>query len=76
MYTCTECARLLYRFLDGELEETELTRIRLHLEGCPQCRGRVHFEGAVRRTIGRAVRGAACPDELRARLDRGRAPRG
>lgn len=43
-HKCDEALANLYRYLDQEMEEVELTRIRVHLEDCTGCLDIYQFE--------------------------------
>jgi mycothiol system anti-sigma-R factor len=64
---CSEALHELYRFIDGELTEERLERVKEHLEGCPPCFEAFDFEAEVKAYIAGKVR-ESCPDELRARI--------
>ena len=34
---CSDCKEKLDRYVDRELNNTELLELKLHLEGCPPC---------------------------------------
>ncbi|HET8761117.1 MAG TPA: zf-HC2 domain-containing protein [Nitrospiria bacterium] len=38
MYTCEGAIRVIYPYLDGELEVEETGRLQIHLQECPCCR--------------------------------------
>jgi RNase P subunit RPR2 len=68
MINCRDCEKLLYPYLDRELDEGEQDRVREHLELCGSCDDRFRFEGNVLRAIGEIARKGGCPDEARRRI--------
>ena len=69
---CDDALDELERYLDGELPETELSRIRAHLTACYPCTERATFEEQLRALV-RKVCADRAPSGLlvriRARLD-------
>ncbi|HVP60206.1 MAG TPA: zf-HC2 domain-containing protein [Myxococcaceae bacterium] len=69
--TCSDLDRLIYPYLDGELDETERGYLEGHAAGCAGCRGRLSreaaFQGALRRSVQLRTR-APAPEALRAML--------
>ena len=51
---CKDCAEKLDRFVDRELNSTEVLELQLHLEGCPGCADHYRFESHLRRLVKRA----------------------
>ena len=64
---CRESVRELYTFLDGELTVERRTRIRAHLEGCPDCFGAYDFEAELRQVVSSSCK-EEVPDHLRSRV--------
>ena len=64
---CTDSARELYTFLDGELTAERRLAIRGHLEGCPDCYGAYDFEVELRQVVSTSCR-EEVPEALRERV--------
>jgi len=65
-----ECADFLERivfFLDNELDETDISEVRLHLDSCNPCLERYDLQRTVKAVVARSCSEAA-PDELRQRV--------
>ena len=56
---CDDVARLVWVFLDGELDPRGAASIRIHLRECPSCRAFVRFERTFLRAMHAALRGAS-----------------
>jgi anti-sigma factor RsiW len=73
--TCQELDQILHPYLDGEFQTEERLDVEAHLNGCDECRQRVHEEARMQRSLRRAARQAVentrAPDALRARLQAG-----
>ena len=68
--TAGECADFLERivyFLDNELDETDCSAVRLHLDSCNPCLERYDLQRTVKAVVARSCSEAA-PDELRQRV--------
>ena len=65
---CHEVVRLLWEYLDGELDELTHDRIREHLDACEHCRDHFTFESAFVESVGRALDSPNDTDDLRARI--------
>ncbi|MFP3941391.1 MAG: mycothiol system anti-sigma-R factor [Thermoanaerobaculia bacterium] len=66
---CEEAIAKLLEFLDGELDETDRSRMHQHLETCRACYTRAEFERRLRERV--AETGSApAPDSLRTRVRR------
>jgi anti-sigma factor (TIGR02949 family) len=66
----TDCSDVLERidaFLDRELDELTVDKIRVHLEECAPCLAEHDLEHAVKALVARAGP-ARAPDHLRARI--------
>jgi anti-sigma factor (TIGR02949 family) len=66
---CDRTRRLVQEFLDGELEETVVSAIRVHVDGCPGCGRRVHFESAFLRTVSRSSKTGQLPADVERRFN-------
>ena len=65
-----ECAAFLdriYEYVDGELTEGDLHRIREHLDECPPCLREYDLEAALKALVRRSCQDRA-PEELRVRI--------
>lgn len=62
---CEKCEELLQPFLDRELDEAERVEAESHLEACPPCAKRYHFEEEFRRFVRKA-----CDEPMREELKR------
>ena len=67
--TCEEVFARLDDFLDRELDATELTQVRQHLDECAVCAGEQRFERSVLEGIKQKVRRIAAPAGLLARVE-------
>ncbi|WP_052666169.1 mycothiol system anti-sigma-R factor [Nitriliruptor alkaliphilus] len=59
---CQEALDELERFLDGELPESEVGRVKQHLSDCYPCTERASFEEQLRAIVRRGCADAAPPD--------------
>ncbi len=64
MGDCRETLDKLYEYLDRELSSQELVEVRQHLDDCPPCRDRFHFEENVLRAVRRCCRDVSAPPSL------------
>jgi mycothiol system anti-sigma-R factor len=64
---CDEALAQLYTYLDGELDEVAVTRIRAHIEECHPCGGAYAFEERLRVVVRQRLQ-EEVPDEVVARL--------
>ena len=65
-----DCADFLERIvylLDNELEETECTEVRVHIESCNPCLERYDVQRTIKALVARSCAERA-PDSLRARV--------
>ena len=67
---CNETLRELEVFLDGEMTSEELTIIRAHLEGCPNCLEAFDFHAELKAVIAVKCRGDEMPAGLLSRIER------
>lgn len=65
--TCSELARYLSAYVDGELEPSQLVALETHVEGCEECRSRVSFARACRSSVRNHVKAVHTPEALRMR---------
>lgn len=61
---CKEAARLLYAYLDQELNERAVSQIREHLENCGPCFGNYQFSAALKKLIRKIEARLAFPPDL------------
>ncbi len=64
---CSETARELHFFLDGEITEEKRARIQAHLDDCPPCWKAFDFEADVRTLIADKLK-VDVPADLAARI--------
>ncbi|MGH7516790.1 MAG: anti-sigma factor family protein [Gemmatimonadales bacterium] len=67
-YTCDEALRRLDDYVDRELAEAELRRVREHLETCAACSERFKLEAGVLDQLKDKLRRIAMPPDLMARI--------
>lgn len=65
--SCEEAVRMLFQYLDKELERPDRTAMEQHLQSCRSCFSHVEFEQRLR-TLVRDNSAEAAPDDLRARI--------
>ena len=68
--TASECADFLERivyFLDNELDETDCSAVRMHLDSCNPCLEKYDLQRTVKSIVARSCSEAA-PDELRQKV--------
>jgi anti-sigma factor (TIGR02949 family) len=66
--TCREAMTRVQEFLDGELEDASIDRVRAHFEVCSRCYPHLRFERSFREALARVTRGEAAPPELKRRV--------
>ena len=66
--TCREAVTRVQEFLDGELEDASIDRVREHFEVCSQCYPHLQFERSFREALAKVTRGESAPPELRGRV--------
>lgn len=66
--TCHEAVRVLWDYLDRELDEALRDRVREHLEECAHCRSQYTFEGNFLRTVATLVDAPVETAALRERI--------
>lgn len=65
---CRECIDRLDELVDKELSPLEAGEVQMHLENCPDCADRYHFEEGMRRLVRSCCTEAKAPESLRERL--------
>ncbi|MEO8745394.1 MAG: zf-HC2 domain-containing protein [Candidatus Dormiibacterota bacterium] len=48
---CKDCSEKLDRFVDRELNSTEVLELQLHLESCPDCADHYEFQAHLKRLV-------------------------
>jgi len=73
---CVETVARLHLYIDRELSAEEITIVQQHLDSCPHCECRFHFDMRIKRLIHERCAFDRAPDSLREavlRLARGEA---
>ena len=65
---CEHVIRLVWNYLDDEIDAEQRNRIREHLEVCAHCRDQYTFEGAFLRSVGKLLDDAPV-EALRERIE-------
>jgi mycothiol system anti-sigma-R factor len=65
---CKDCADKLDRFVDRELNNTEVLEISLHLEGCPDCQDHYEFQNHLKRLVKHSCECDVAPPAFREKL--------
>jgi anti-sigma factor (TIGR02949 family) len=78
--SCADAVRLLWDYLDGELDAERRARVRAHLAECSHCRDQYTFEGAFLHAVDRLIDEPIDTNALRSRVlkaleERGSRPR-
>lgn len=66
---CEQCLDRLEELVDRELSPLEASEVQIHLENCPPCTERFHFEAGMKRLVRSCCAQEKAPDALRARLE-------
>ncbi len=64
---CDEAIRLLFEFLDNELEQHDHAAVEAHLHACRACFSRMEFDKRLRSMV-KAPHAANAPETLRQRI--------
>jgi anti-sigma factor (TIGR02949 family) len=64
---CDWCEEVLQPYLDRDLNETDVEKVKMHLDGCSWCEKRFKFETDLRRLVRQAAVEPMEP-ELKAKL--------
>ncbi len=67
---CEECEKLIWQYLDGELDGVSSGDLQHHLEECRECFSHAEFERQVKELVRRSCGCEQAPPELRERLSR------
>ena len=65
---CTEVLDTIYAYLDGELDATDQSKVRQHLDECGPCLREYGLEEAVKRLVQKHCGCDAAPAALRAKI--------
>lgn len=65
---CSEVLARVYEYLDGELDEHDVAKIRQHLEECRPCLSQYDVDMALKALLRRSCACESAPEELRARI--------
>jgi mycothiol system anti-sigma-R factor len=65
---CTEVLDRIYAYLDGELDDSDCSKVRQHLDECGPCLREYGLEDAVKRLVRRHCGCDPAPTELRAKV--------
>jgi len=65
---CPDCKDKLDRFVDRELNNTEVLELQLHLEGCPDCSDQYEFQAHLKRLVKHSCDCDAAPAAFREKL--------
>jgi anti-sigma factor (TIGR02949 family) len=64
---CSDVLDRVYEYLDAEMTDYDVAKIRVHLEECAPCLQQYHLENALKALVRRSCRDAA-PAGLRIRI--------
>ena len=65
---CSEVLDTIYAYLDGELDTTDQSKVRQHLDECGPCLREYGLEEAVKRVVQKHCGCDPAPAELRAKI--------
>ncbi len=65
---CQDCSEKLDRYVDRELNDTEVLELRLHLEGCSGCEDQYEFQSHLKRLVRHSCDCDTAPAAFRERL--------
>jgi mycothiol system anti-sigma-R factor len=65
---CTEVLDRVYEYLDGEMSEHDVMKIRRHLEECRHCLDQYDVDLALKALLRRCCASETAPQALRARI--------
>jgi mycothiol system anti-sigma-R factor len=65
---CPDCKEKLDRYVDRELNSTEVLEVQLHLEGCPDCMENYEFQTGLKRLIKHSCDCDTAPPAFREKL--------
>lgn len=67
---CEQVLQLVWRFLDGEMDETRYLEIQAHVAACAECGPRYQFQRRLLALVEMKCREGPVPVELKQRLFR------
>jgi mycothiol system anti-sigma-R factor len=67
---CQECEKVIWQYLDGELDGVSADDLQRHLEECRACFSHAEFERQLKELVRRSCGGEQAPPALRERLSR------
>ncbi len=70
MKACQELEPLLTAYVDGELVETEIEKVKGHLQNCQLCREQIDLQNSMRKLLQEHYRTENAPAHVRARIRR------
>ncbi len=65
---CIETTARLHLYIDRELNDEEIVVVQEHLEGCPRCECRFHFDMRIKRLIHERCAIERAPVQLREKV--------
>ncbi|WP_046469986.1 mycothiol system anti-sigma-R factor [Allosalinactinospora lopnorensis] len=65
---CSEVLAKVYAYIDGELEETSYTEIRVHLDECSPCLEEYGLEEVVKKLVAKHCGHDTPPSDLRSKV--------
>jgi anti-sigma factor (TIGR02949 family) len=65
---CSEALLRVYEYLDGEMGERDVAKIKTHLDECTACLKQYHLDEALKAVIKRSCANESAPVELRATI--------
>ncbi len=68
MIPCEEVVRLVWQYMDRELDESTYRQLQAHIRQCRDCGPRHDFEARLRAIIQGKCAGQPAPERLRRRL--------
>jgi mycothiol system anti-sigma-R factor len=65
---CAEVIEQVYLYLDGEIDDADKAKVRVHLDECSPCLRQYGIEQEVKALVARCCGGETAPDAMRQRL--------
>ena len=65
---CRDCKEKLDRFVDRELNDVDVTEIRFHLDGCPDCDHQYEFQAHLKKLVKLSCERDTVPPAFREKL--------
>lgn len=66
--TCSDCVQKLSPYLDRELSDAEVERVRIHLQECSPCEQLYQLQAGVKRVVKVCCDQGSAPPQLREKL--------